>query len=371
MKNTNCYIHIPFCTSKCKYCRFASFSGFEKIKIQTYVDFLCNEINDCKENDLILDTIYFGGGTPGTLSISQFQKILETLKNKYTFSLNIEINIETTPENITKENLIGWKKLGINRISMGVQSLNENTLKEIGRASKGDIFTSLDLVKEVGWNNFSVDFIIGLPYVSRGEVLKNIKFLLKKYDFIKHISIYMLEEYYEIPDEKESKFDNITYPNSWKQNGICEDDYLEEYSIIKKYLNSENFTRYEISNYAKPGYECKHNYGYWTHKETLAFGLGAFGFINNIRFSNSENFMDYYNKKNIQIEKLSTDDIFLEKIMFSLRTSGIEKGIYEKLNNEQINYFVENDFLEIVDDRLILTNSGVLVMDYILGKIIF
>lgn len=370
MNNINCYIHIPFCTSKCKYCRFASFSWMKKLQIQTYVDFLCNEILYNNKKNLILDTIYFWWWTPWVLTLEQFTQIFEVLKNKFTFSDDIEISIETTPENVTIENLIWWKNIGINRISMWVQSLNEKALYEIWRAWKWDIVNALDIVKKVWFNNFSIDFIIWLPYVEKWEIVNNIWFLLDNYDFIKHISVYMLEEYYDVPINLDSKFENIVYPNNWSMLWLKEDNYLAEYIEIKTYLNSRGFLRYEISNYAKPWSECRHNYGYWTHKESLAFWLWAFWFIDNIRFSNSENFMEYYNKKNILNDKLTESDLFLESLMFSLRTSWINDFLVEKLDKKEINYFLENNLLEKKDNKIILTDSGVLLMDYILGKII-
>lgn len=370
MKTYNCYIHIPFCSSKCKYCRFASFSWFSNLKIQTYVDFLCKEILDSDIDWVVLNTIYFGWWTPWVLSLSQFNQIFETLKTKFIFSENIEISIETTPWNITIENLKWWKKLGINRISMWLQTLNEKSLSEIWRDSKWDIIWALDIVKNIWFSNFSIDFIIWLPYVEKWEIIKNIDYLLEKYDFIKHISIYMLEEYYDVPEVKESKFDNIVYPNAWSNLWLKEEIFSEEYIKVKNFLQKKWFNRYEISNYSKPWFECKHNFWYWTHKETLAFWLWAHGFLNNIRFSNSESFIDYYTKKNIIKEHLNEEDLFLEKIMFSLRTFWIDEIYLEKLDDLKVNYFIENNLLFKKDGRLVLTDNWVVFMDYILWEII-
>ena len=370
MKSYNCYIHIPFCSSKCKYCRFASFSWFSNLKIQTYVDFLCKEIIDSDLELVILDTIYFWWWTPWVLSLAQFSQIFQTLKSKFIFSENIEISIETTPWNITVENINWWKSLGINRISMWLQTLNEKSLLEIWRDSKWDIISALDLVKSIWFPNFSIDFIIWLPYVVSLEIIKNIDFLLNKYDYIKHISVYMLEEYYDVPEVKESKFDNIVYPNDWSNLWLKEEFFSDEYIKIKKYLEKKGFNRYEISNYSKPWFECKHNFWYWNHKETFAFWLWAHGFLNNIRFSNSESFLDYYAKKNITKEELNTDDLFLENIMFSLRTSWIDKIFLDKLDIKKVNYFIENNLLLEKNDKIILTDSGVIFMDYILWEII-
>lgn len=376
MKNYNCYIHIPFCSSKCKYCRFASFSGIKKLQIQNYVDFLCKEIDNSwffskNENwKITLDTIYFGWWTPWVLSLEQFEQIFFSLKNKYIFNDNIEISIETTPENVTEKNLIWWKKLWINRISMWVQTLNEKSLSEIWRAWKGDIINALDLVNFVWFDNFSIDFIIWLPYVLEWEIIENIWFLLNKYDFIKHISVYMLEEYYEVPEEKESKFDNIKYPNDWKKSWLKEEKIWEEYNKIKKYLESNWFNRYEISNFSKKWYECKHNFWYWNHKETIAFWLWAHWFLNNTRFSNSESFLDYFSYKNISKEILTWEDLFLEKIMFSLRTSWIDKKYLEKLDSKKINYFIKNNLLSDNWEKILLTDNWTVFMDYILWEII-
>jgi len=241
--------------------------------------------------------------------------------------------------------------------------------------------------------NISIDFIIWLPYVKPWEILENIKFILEKYTFIKHISVYMLEDYYSADKIIETKYDNITYPDDWWEQGIREEEYLQEYSNIKNYLIENWFNNYEISNYWKPWYECIHNIWYWKHKEILAFGLWAFWYINNTRYANSDKFSNYYLWKKLFENKLDKNDIFLEKIMFQLRASWIEEKIYKKLDNNKINYFIENWYLEFslstrgfsplnnVKNKydsetssewqiLKLTDKWVLVMDYILKEII-
>lgn len=379
MKKVNCYIHIPFCTSKCKYCRFASFSWLNQLKIETYVNFLCEEIKKFTYNQkIILETIYFWWWTPSTLSISQFEKIFYALKQKFIFSENIEISIESTPENVSLENLVSWKKLWINRLSIWVQSLNEKTLEEIARAKKGSVFECLNnlekFFKEFNWwITISLDFIIWLPFVKKWELLENIKFILEKYDFVKHISVYMLEEYYDVPEEIDSKFDNITYPNSWKANSIKEEDFLWEYLSIKKYLEKKWFKRYEISNFAKPWFECKHNLWYWNHKENLAFWLWAHWFFDDVRFSNSEDFLEYYAWKNISKEKIWEKEKFLESIMFQLRTSGIDKKYLKFLNEEKVKYFLwphPIPLLEEKENNVVLKDEAILFLDYILWEIL-
>ena len=381
------YIHIPFCEQKCNYCRFASLWKAQNLHIAKYISFLCEEIEESQYNPSAfqaapfntkgskIKTIYFWWWTPWVLKLEQFAKILKTIKNKYILEKDCEISLETTPDKITIDNLIWWKKLWINRISIWVQTLNEKSLEKIWRGGKWDIILALENIKTeqtqgTAPTNISIDFIIWLPYVAKWEILANIKFILNNYSFIKHISVYMLEDYYSPDKIIETKYDNITYPDDWWKQGIKEQDYLWEYSSIKKYLIESWFNNYEISNFWKPWFECKHNIWYWNHKEVLAFWLGAFWYINNTRYANSEEFSKYYKWEKIFENKLSEEDIFLEKVMFGLRTSWIEEDIYKKLNTNKIDYFIKNKYLEKKSNKIVLLDKWVLVMDYILKEII-
>lgn len=367
-----CYIHIPFCDQKCSYCRFASVWRLQELQIETYVNSLVDEINsfDYVFNDQELQTIYFGWWTPGVLTENQLWKILSAIKHKYKISDNIEISLETTPFNVSNKNIYSWEKLWINRVSMWVQTLNDQALKEIQRGNKWNIMDALDNLRNSEIQNISIDFILWLPYVARWEIQKNIDFILQKYDFITHISVYMLEEYYEPDMIIESKYDNITYPNNWKNMWLKEEDFEQEYTDVKKHLTSQWYNRYEISNYAKPWYECKHNQSYWKHWEVIAFWLGAYGYVNNTRYRNSDNFVDYYWRKNIISEENTREDIFIESVMFALRTSWIDGKIEEKLDTKKIKYFLDEKYLKRESSLLQLTDKGIPVMDYILSEII-
>lgn len=360
------YIHIPFCSSKCKYCRFASTASLDKLKIQTYTDKIINEIKDFKRpvQKTGLKSVYFGWWTPSVLDEKQISKILETLKNKFWFDDNIEINLESTPQNIISENLISWNKLWIKRLSMWVQTLNEKSLKEIWRDNKSVILKALDEIrkinppafshplKEGGLINISLDFIIWLPHTKKWETKKDIEYILDNYPFVKHISVYMLEDHYY-------NFETI----------LSEDDYLQEYNEVRDFLNSRWFNFYELSNSAQDWYECKHNQAYWNHSEVLAFWLWAHWFINNTRYSNSESFKWYYAGK-IEEEELTEKDKFLEKIMFDIRTTWISIDLLEKLNQNKINEFLETWFLEMKNDKLILTRKSYSLGDFIVREII-
>jgi len=366
-----CYIHIPFCELKCSYCRFASIWVSQKLKIDFYVKNLISEIKKSPLKKGILNSIYFWGWTPSVLSKNNLSEILEILKNKFWFSENIEITLESTPNNVTKNNLKIWEELWINRISIWIQTLNLESLTEINRWNKWDIELCLkNLANFKGDLNVNFDFIIWLPYVKSGEILENISYILEKYSFVKHISVYMLEEYYSADKIIETKYDNIIYPKSWNKLWIKDEQYLEEYMWIKKYLIKSGFNNYEISNFWRPWFECEHNKAYWNHKEVLAFWMWAWWFVNKKRYLNADSFIDYYAGKKIFEDKLSENDIFLEKLMFWLRTSWIEKNIYEKLDQEKINYFLENWYFKKESNKIVLSDSWILVMDYILWEIV-
>lgn len=355
------YIHIPFCDVKCKYCRFASIWVIQKPKIEKYFNFLLNEINNptFKINKKVgLNSVYFWWWNPTSLEPEQIRIILENLKKNYWFKKNIEITLETNPNKITKDNLIYFKNIWINRISIWVQTLNQKSLLEIWRGNKWNIVEALNNIKEIWFINISLDFIIWLPFVKKWEIKKNIEFLLNKYDFIKHISVYMLE-------------DQIPLPNlPLAGEGVYEKDYLGEYIEIKEFLKKRWFFSYEISNFAKPWYECGHNKWYWDHSEILAFWLWAHWYLDWIRYAHSDSFKWYYNNEIIFEEKQTIEDIFLEKLLFWLRTTWIKKNIFSKLNQEKINYFINNWFLKIENNTLKLENKWVLVLDYILGEIV-
>jgi oxygen-independent coproporphyrinogen III oxidase len=366
------YIHIPFCDQKCSYCRFASIGSLQDLQIETYVQSLISEIESSKlvQNIRPLKTLYFWWGTPGVLKETQIKRIISATENKYGFAKNIELNLETTPFNVNPENVQAWEKLWINRISMWVQTLNNAALKEIQRGNKWNIITALDNLKNSKIKNISIDFIVWLPYVEKWEILEDIKYILSQYECITHISVYMLEEYYEPDMIIESIYDNITYPDNWRNMWLLEKDFSAEYQSIKKYLVSVWYNRYEISNYAKPGYECKHNQSYWEHWEVVSFWLWAYGYVNNMRYRNSDNFIDYYARKKIISEKNNSNDIFLESVMFWLRTSWINIELEKKLDTKKIKYFLEEKYLIRENNLLQLTDKAVPVMDYILSEII-
>lgn len=351
-----CYIHIPFCETKCKYCRFASFSNFSEVQKAFYVDFLCKSIEQSPVKKKPLQSVYFGWGTPSILKISQLKKILICLEKKFWLRKNIEITLESTPQNLKSENIIWWQSLWVNRISTGVQSLNTKTLLEIGRVTKRTIESGLKHAQASPIKNISIDFIIGLPYTKPWDIVKDIASLLEKYSNIQHVSVYMLEEYY--------------YPESWAGVSFSPDLYQEEYSQIRKYLWEQGFSRYELSNFAKKGYECKHNQAYWQHEEMLAFWLDAHGFIQGERYAYPNNFKEYYQgKKNYQ-ETVSKKEKITEQCMFGLRTHWINLKLLKYLDTQKIETCIQAGLLQKTQTHIVINAWGESVLDSILKEIL-
>ncbi|MBP9780212.1 radical SAM protein, partial [Candidatus Gracilibacteria bacterium] len=309
------YIHIPFCKQKCTYCKFALTPIFDDLKKQRYLAYLKQEIEDYFLDYPTISlsyyptTLYFGGGTPSILTLSEIQEILLCFPG---IEDTREITIECNPEDITTAYKEGLIKLGVNRISLGVQTLNDTSLKEIGRGSVEGIYEALNILSGVTNSEISlnVDFILGLPYVKSGEILQGIKLLHKKYPYITHTSVYMLE------DEK--------YPKHWKEYSITETELQTEFTEILEYFEGIGWNHYELSNFSKPGYESMHNQSYWNHSNYRGFGLSAASFEDGKRWTHARSFSGYYAGKRIDEEYITEEQKRIETMMFGLRTSGIE-----------------------------------------------
>lgn len=374
VNNYYTYIHIPFCSWKCRYCNFASVWSIDNLKIQIYISHLLKEIKLSKISIWNLKSIYLWWWTPSILTYLQIKSIIEELKLKYIFDKDIEISIESIPWDINLQKLIEWESLGINRLSIGIQTLNNKSLEEIWRWKKWDILDTLSILENSKTKlNISFDFIIWLAYVWIWEIQDNIDFIIKNYDFnLNHISVYLLEDYYnksKIKQEKSSKYKKIFYPDIWKKLWIKERSYLKEYISIKKYLETKWFFAYEISNFSKIWYQSIHNKAYWNHSEILAFWLWASSYIWWERKTSAQDFTNYYKWNYIEEEKLSDNDIFLEKLMFWLRTNGLNKDLYQLLDQEKILYFIKLWYIKKDSDILKLSDKWILVLDYILKEL--
>lgn len=361
MKKLAIYVHIPFCKQKCKYCDFTSFQDKED-KIGTYVDALIKEIISYKEKtkNYVVTSVYFGGGTPSFIDVKFIEKIFNSIKENYTLADDLEVTIEANPGTINLEKLKKYREIGFNRISFGVQAYQDRLLKEIGRVhSANDAIKGFYMAREAGFNNISLDLMFGLP----GQTIDDVRETLNKFIELnpEHISTYSLKV------EEKTVFGRLYDEGKLKLPN--EDEERNMYYLIKEKLKEAGYNHYEISNFAKVGFESRHNTAYWKRQEYLGFGLGASSCFEEVRFSNTDNFDEYVRDFEGSIrekEILTAEDITSEKVILGLRMlSGIDDKLIcceswrksvEKLINARL-IISENGRIRLTDKGLDLANQ--------------
>lgn len=310
MKNLSVYIHIPFCEKKCAYCGFVSFACKAK-SVDRYIDALCAEIEDFDSNGYVVDSIFIGGGTPTFLTDSQFERIVDCLKSHFVLDLK-EFTIEGNPNSYTQSKINLYKKLGVTRLSVGVQSLNDKVLSGIGRIHNAkQALQCLEMLQSSGLD-INCDMMVGLPYQTLDIVKEDMQ---KIVDFgVNSVSCYSLILEEETPLFESVQKGNMSVPS--------DDEAVDMYDVAVEILQKAGLERYEISNFGK---KCLHNIGYWTLKEYIGFGLSAHSFIGNTRFYNTSDFEEYLQKSARQVEEvLSLEDMQKEYVMLALR---MESGV--------------------------------------------
>ena len=313
MKEIGIYIHIPFCKRKCFYCDFCSYEKFSNY-YEEYVESLIKEIKNVKvEDNIIVKTIYIGGGTPSIIDAELIEKIYVELKNKFKIDKNVEFTIEVNPGTVNKEKIEKYKLIGINRLSIGLQSANDNLLKIIGRIHTYEEFEyCYSLAKNIGFSNINVDLMIGLPKQSIEDVKDTLKSIIDKNP--EHISVYslILEDETKLKKLVDDKILNIP------------DEEIERdmYWLVKNMLKQSGYEQYEISNFAKKGYESKHNTDCWNQKEYIGFGVAAHSYLNKLRYSNTYDLNEYIRniknsqfQKNIEIQEVQEKNIQMNEYM--------------------------------------------------------
>ena len=302
-KKLEIYVHIPFCAKKCAYCDFLSFPGNMRMR-REYTDKLLEEIRIQSSfvREYQVDTIFLGGGTPSVLDVTDITAIMGTLKEHYDIAPDAEITIEVNPGTVKMEGLVAYREAGINRVSMGLQSADDTELRYLGRIHTYDEFLkSFQRVRMAGFTNVNVDLISAIP----GQTPESWRNTLKKTAMLKpeHISAYSLiveegtpfydrygghvemENYEMSPEERRRLMALPDLPD--------EDTEREMYYMTRNCLAEQGYERYEISNYARPGFECRHNVGYWTGTGYLGLGLGASSYLEGCRFHNTSDFQSY------------------------------------------------------------------------------
>lgn len=375
LKPASIYIHIPFCEHKCIYCDFYSIITSENKN--NFFSSLMSEI-DYQSNLFSFDrnfiSIFFGGGTPSLMSANFYDKIINHLYKKFSFSDKIEITIEANPGTIDNEKLNAFKFTGINRISIGVQSFNDNDLKFLTRIhNKQKAIQSVYSAAEIGFENISIDLIFNLPNQSKKKWLMNLQTAVSLP--IKHISTYSLTL------EKGTILNKMVIDGKINIQDSDYDASLYETSI--NFLEENKFKQYEISNFAKDGFECIHNKTYWSYKDYLGFGPSAHSFINGNRwwnFTSLKYFIDAVNKNGSGIcssEKLTNQQMMNEFVMLALRSKGLNLKEFNlkfgddwiNKNFKQIELLIKNNFIFETENILSLTKKGYAVCDEIVSKL--
>ncbi len=334
------YIHIPFCVRKCLYCDFYSVTDVS-LK-DAYTDAVIKEIVSLK--GLKTDTVYIGGGTPTTLE-DNLLKIAQAVKENFILSDNCEFTVEANPGTVNKALLKNLYSFGVNRISLGAQSFNDNELRALGRIHTAkEIFESSDMVKEAGFKNFSLDLMLAVPE----QTMESLSYTLGCIEKINppHVSAYSL-----IVEEGTAFYNmDLDLPD--------EETEREMYYYVTDTFKANGLKRYEISNFAKKGFESRHNTGYWTDCEYWGIGAGAHSYNNSVRYQNASDIARYIKGEGRRedVIPISEKERKLELFMLGLRmTKGV---LYNGEFPERVNPLIEKGLLEIMDDHLRLTMRG-------------
>ena len=376
MKETAIYIHIPFCDHKCIYCDFYSIITTDNVK--SFLASLKNEIKFYSSHyseERIITSIYFGGGTPSLMEPTYLKEIIYHIKDNFNISGNAEITVETNPGTVNKKKLSSFLEAGINRISIGVQSFNDEDLKFLTRIHNSE--TAIQTVynaNEIGFKNISIDLIFNLPKQTKEKWKFNLETALKLP--VNHISAYSLIL------EKGTVLNKMVLDGKIK---IQDEDYdAELYEMTIDFLTENGLKQYEVSNFSKPGFECIHNKAYWHYKDYFGFGTSAHSFINGKRwwnFSSLKQYIAEIKKNNFAVagsEILDKYEMLDEYIMLALRSDGLDLSelkikfgdIWLNQHRKILTDLVKNHFAELTDDVISLTKKGYSVCDEILAKIL-
>ena len=363
-KINSLYIHIPFCETICDYCDFTKLQYFHNFAVK-YIETLKKEINELPKNHKF-KTIFIGGGTPTSLEDDLFEELLKI--SSVLLDKNGEFSIETNPESLSINKIYLMKKYGINRVSIGVESTNDKILKSINRNHTfNDVKKAVENVKKVNISNINIDLILGLPNVSEKMLINDIKNVISL--GVTHISCYGLTVH-----EHTVFFNKGILPP-------LDDEIRKMYDVVESILIDNGFIHYEVSNWCKPNFECKHNLTYWKDEEYYAIGLGASGYINGVRFTNTKNLTKYFENYKLKEyeENISKEDDMTYFIMLNLRTTfGLDlnkfKSIYNKdlyLDKKQyLDKLISSGIIKLENNILIPTYEALMTLDQIILNLI-
>lgn len=371
-KDLELYIHIPFCIRKCKYCDFLSGPSNEKGR-QEYVESLCRKIRSYGKlaEAYRVVSIFVGGGTPSVLEANQISQIFGAVYEVFAVEKDAEITLEMNPGTVTMKKLAAYRHCGINRLSMGLQSTDDRELDALGRIHTYETFLeSYALAREVGFKNINVDLMSAIPYQTRESYQKTLKRVAELDPPPEHISAYSLiiEEgtpfYKRYGDGAHAE----ELPNEEEERQM----YQDTIEVLKKY----GYHRYEISNYAKDGYECRHNLGYWKRTEYLGIGTGAASLIQNRRFTAAklpeEEWLPEQNVEILTVENQMEETMFLGlRLMKGVSVAEFEKKFgrtMESVYGTVIERLKEEKLLVQDGNYIRLTEHGIDISNYVMSE---
>lgn len=393
MKKIGIYVHVPFCVRKCLYCDFLSFPAGEEER-ERYISGLLREIGKeaARYKEYEVDSVFLGGGTPTVLAGEQIERILAGLKSGFSFGKEPEITIEANPGTMDMDKLESCRKAGINRISIGAQSLDDGELALLGRVhSSKDFLEAYDLARKAGFRNVNVDIMAALPGQKPEGYLDGLKKVMDLEP--EHISAYSLivEEgtpFYEWYGEDGKRGNGMlsSLSSSFPSHLPSEGEEREMYERTGEILEAGGYYRYEISNYAKPGYECRHNLGYWKRSDYVGLGLGAASMVENVRWKNSADMEKYLccmesgsGDSKEELCALSIREQMEEFMFLGLRmTEGVgKKDFYDAFGRSLEDAYGEvigklcGQGLLVNEDRVRLTPYGRDISNYVMAEFLW
>ena len=365
------YIHIPFCCQKCLYCDFCSVAGAESELVEKYVDSLCRclEINSKNATGYEVDTIYMGGGTPTVLSSLQLSRVLDSCFSRYSVMPDAEISCECNPATGSYEYFSDIRKMGVNRLSIGLQSMQDRELRALGRIHDSEAFLdTFGIVRSAGFDNISVDLMYGIPEQTMASFEDTLKRVVDIYP--EHISAYCLKVEENTPFGKMGE--GLILPD--------DDVTSDMYEMCNSVLGGAGYARYEISNFSKQGRESRHNLRYWLGEEYLGIGAAAHSYFGGERYATSPNITAFANGEFIvnEREKISFKERMTEYVMLRMRLSqGASAKEFKELFEREllcefpaIERFIESGHIVFAGDSLRFSDKGVFVSSYILSEIL-
>lgn len=365
------YIHIPFCVKKCNYCDFCSFGEDTLSWRKEYIAALCRELKRYKDDDISLDTIFFGGGTPSLLTIDEIDIIFSKINECFLVLPGTEITLEANPKTLTEEKIDHFISKGVNRLSIGLQSIHENEQKKLGRIHNYEDFVlTYDMARRLGLKNINIDLMYGIPAQTMESFRKTLESVVELEP--EHISLYglILEEGTPFFNMK----DTLVFPE--------EDMECDMYYAATDFLREKGYVHYEISNYSKVGFSSRHNLKYWHSEEYIGVGVSAYSYYLKHRYGNSRSIDEYLLGNFAQYnngELIDSDAEAYEFVMLSLRLAeGFSLTEYKRKfgvdfitgREEIVNRFLKSGHLKINNDRLYLTESGLYISNHILTELL-